>query len=221
MCTHSGLRANGRLHPYEMHAVAFVWLSVLNRGDRMIHMEQESYDLDEQYTIPRHRLFVLLDGTFAVRWSENRIQELESGHYRTYEKRDFGAPITDYELNQLKGAGLVEDFTKEAVILRPLPERPPQDELTLWEQNRVRSYYLNTTLPGSHLQDVADLLEDLHLSDQFQARVRDDFVVLWAHKGLSFPKFDDAERARHHLATAAPEAFENTVVAFIETTRRD
>ena len=176
---------------------------------------------DEQTLVPRTRLFVLLDGTFVVRWSENRVQELESGHYRTYSKRDYGAPITDYELNQLKVAGLIEWFDRETVRLCPLPERPEVVAPNVWEQNRIRSYYLNTTLPGSLLQDVIDLLDDLSLSDNFQPRVRDDFVVLWGSKGISFHKFDDVEKARHLLASAAPEAFENTVVAFIETTRRE
>lgn len=174
---------------------------------------------DELTVIPRARLFVLLDGTFVVRWSENRVQELESGQYRNYTRRDFGAPITDYELSQLKVAGIVASYDREMVHLHPLPERSELSDT--WEQKRVRSYYLNTTLPGTLLQDVIDLLEDLELAGSFQARVRDDFVVLWASKGLSFPKFDDVEKARHLLASAAPEAFENTVVAFIETTRRD
>lgn len=184
-------------------------------------MDYESQETEEQYIIPRHRLFVLLDGTFVVRWSDNRIQELENGHYRTYEKREFGAPITDYELNQLKSAGLVKTYNKDEITLFPMRERPKQNALTSWEEKRVRSYYLNTTLPGSHLQDVVDLLDDLALSAQFLARIRDDFVVLWRDTGISFQKFDDAEKARHQLSTAAPEAFGNTVVAFIETTRRD
>ncbi|GAB4509824.1 MAG: hypothetical protein OHK0046_05510 [Anaerolineae bacterium] len=175
---------------------------------------------DDQLTIiPRSRLFVLLDGAFVVRWSENRVQELETGHYRIYNRRDFGAPITDYELGQLKIAGIVASYDKEFVHLHPLPERA--ELLDSWEQSRVRSYYLNTTLPGTLLQDVVRLLENLSLAENFQARVRDDFVVLWGSKGISFPKFDDVEKARHLLASAAPEAFENTVVAFIETTRRD
>jgi len=182
-------------------------------------MEFNSEQVDERSIIPRTRLFVLLDGTFVVRWSENRVQELDSHQYRTYDSHQFGAPITDYELNQLKEAGLVDAFDEENVWLHPLPEQSIIFEMTEWEQNRIRSFYLNTTLPGSLLSDVVDLLEDLELSDQFQVRVRDDFVVLWRSKGKAFSKFDDAERARLLLAEKAPEAFENTVVAFIETSR--
>jgi len=178
---------------------------------------------DEQETsaIPRSKVFVLLDGTFVVRWSENRVQELETGQYRGFEKRDFGAPITDYELNQLKQAGIVESFDRDEVVFSPLSERGDYSHKSLWERSRTRSYYLNTTLPGSFLQDIVNLLDNLGLNTSFQARVRDDFVVLWAHKGLSFQKFDDVEKARQMLISRASEAFQNTVVAFIETTRRD
>jgi len=90
-----------------------------------------------------------------------------------------------------------------------------------WEGNRQRSYYLNTTLTGSYAQDVEQVLQELNLADQFQVRVRDDFVVLWGRQGISFQKFDDVERARQMLVTKSPDAFQNAVVAFIETTRRD
>jgi len=190
-------------------------------SDTILYMEYKPIDDHEPIPIPRSKVFVLLDGTFVVRWSENRVQELESGQYRSFEKRDFGAPITDYELNQLRQAGIVESFDREDVVLCPTPERDDYSHKSLWERSRTRSYYLNTTLPGSFLQDITDLLDNLGLSMSFLARVRDDFVVLWAHKGLSFQKFDDVEKARQMLISRAPEAFSNTVVAFIETTRRD
>lgn len=184
-------------------------------------MDEHNIDEFEDVALPRSRVFVLLDGTFVVRWSENRVQELESGYYRSFERRDFGAPITDYELSQLKSVGLVEEYDKEMVRLRALPERGSYSMRAPWEQNRVRSYYVNTTLPGLVLRDVQDLLDEIGLGDNFTARVRDDFVVLWGNKGISFHKFDDAEKARALLISKAPEAFNNAVVAFVETTRRD
>ncbi|RMG76142.1 MAG: hypothetical protein D6711_04545 [Chloroflexi bacterium] len=177
-------------------------------------------ELEDHDAVPRSRVFVLLDGTFVVRWSDNRVQELETGHYRIYQKRDFGASITDYELHQLQVAGLVEAYDKDYVWLCPLPERRLLDGLTEWERNRTRSYYLNTVLPGSHLKAVNNCLNDLQLADEFMARIRDDFVVLWASKGMAFYKFDDAEKARHLLIAKAPDMFQKTVVAFVETTRR-
>jgi len=175
---------------------------------------------EEESLIPRNRLFVLLDGTFVVRWDENEVQDLETGHYRPYEKRDFGALLTDYELNQLKSAGLVLNYDKEKVWLCPLPERV-NSALATWEMRRARSYYLNTTLPGSMAEDIDDLIDYLGLHERFEVRVRDDFVVLWSTRGASFQKFDDAEKARYLLTSKMPEVFMNTVIAFIETTRRD
>ena len=185
----------------------------------MTTMDYDTYD-DRETIVPRSSLFVLLDGTFVVRWSQNRVQELESGTYRAYDEQDFGTAITDYELNQLKDVGLVEHYDDDKVWLCPLPERSDFNWVASWEQKRSRSYYLNTTLPGSQLQDIMDLIDDLGFSDRFQARVRDDFVVMWGSKGLSFQKFDDVEKARQLLVSKASDAFENTVVAFIETTRR-
>lgn len=176
---------------------------------------------DESSAIPRDSLFVLVDGTFVVQWSEGRVQELVEGRYRVYEQEDFGAPITDYELQQLLKAGLIEHFTEDQVTLCPLPERDDGGGwLTTWELNRTRSYYLNTTLPATFLDDVNATLDNLGLADGFAARVRDNFVVLWGNKGISFQKFDDAEKARVLLSSKAPDTFANTVVAFVETTRR-
>ncbi|MEQ8674418.1 MAG: hypothetical protein RLP44_06775 [Aggregatilineales bacterium] len=177
---------------------------------------------DQQNTvIARNRLLVLVDGTFVVRWGENDIQELEAGRYLVFEDNEnIGSPVNDYELNQLKKAGLVDKFDDENVWLCALPERNELDKLATWEMNRVRSFYLNTMLPGSMLDEVEGLLDDLGLMAMFQPRVRDDFVVLWRSKGMAFLKVDDAEKARYLLTSKAPEAFVNTVLAFVETDRQ-
>ncbi len=178
-----------------------------------------SNDMTENTQISRNRLMVLVDGAFVVHWGDNDIQELETGHYRVFKETEVGSPLNDYELNQLKKVGLVADFDTETVWLCALPERTELTKLATWEMSRVRSYYLNTTLPGNMLDEVAALLADLGIEDMFLPRVRDDFVVLWRSQGRSFQKVDDAEKARYLLTSKAPEAFINTVVAFIETTR--
>jgi len=173
----------------------------------------------ENAAIARSRLRVLFDGTFVVHWGDNDIQELETGRYRVFEDDDTGGSVSDYELNQLKTAGLVERYDEENVWLCELPERSELSKLATWEMRRVRSFYLNTTLPGSMLKDVETLLEELGLSEMFLPRLRDDFVVLWRAQGRAFSKIDDAEKARYLLTSKAPEAFINTVIAFIETDR--
>ncbi len=170
--------------------------------------------------ISRNRLLVMMDGTFVVHWGDTDVQELETGRYHVFENNEeLGSAVTDYELNQLKKAGLVEKFDDENVWLCALPERNELNKLATWEMNRVRSFYLNTMLPGSMLDEVESLLDDLGLMSMFQPRVRDDFVVLWRSKGMAFLKVDDAEKARYLLTSKAPEAFVNTVLAFVETDR--
>lgn len=168
--------------------------------------------------ISRSRVFVLLDGAFVVKWSENRVQELLTGQYRNFERRDFGASITDFELNQLKQAGIVENFDKESVWLAVSNEHYQRNSAA---SERVRSYYLHTTLSGSHHAEVSQALASLGLMDELHTRVRDDFVVILGMQGRSFGSFDEAEQMRLHLVDQSPGVFEETVVAFIETARRD
>lgn len=168
--------------------------------------------------IARSRVFVLLDGAFVVKWSDNRVQELLTGQYRSFERRDFGASITDFELNQLKQAGIVEAFDKEFVWLTASNAHQQRQNIS---QERVRSYYLHTTLSGSHHPEVTQTLNDLGLMDELHTRVRDDFVVILGMHGRSFSTFDEAEQMRLHLLDQNPAVFEETVVAFIETLRRD
>lgn len=174
---------------------------------------------DDTAQLARSRIFVLLDGSFVVKWNENRVQELLTGQYRSYERRDFGASITDFELNQLKQAGIVDSFDKEFVWLSILPEHSVNQ--TFGTDTRVRSYYLHTTLNGNLRSDVEKSLERLGLDDDLHVRTRDDFVVILGKQGRAFANFDEAEEMRLLLVDQAPEVFQETVVAFIETTRRD
>ncbi|MDX2075585.1 MAG: hypothetical protein SFZ02_04085 [bacterium] len=170
---------------------------------------------DESFVL-RSRVFILSDGAFVVRWSDTLVQELVSGQYRAFEKSDFGAPITDFELKQLMTAGLVKGFDRDHVHLNALPDQYKESSLSAWERERKRSYYLNTLFDSSHVQKIVQSLVEIGLQDEFYVRIRDDFVILWSHQGRSFPKFDDAEKARQVLLSKAPKLFEQIVVAFIE-----
>lgn len=177
--------------------------------------------MDEQNEgVIRTRVFVLLDGTFVVKWNDHQVQDLLTGQYRHFERRDFGAPITDFELNQLKQVGIIEQFDKDHVWLSPSPERSRYYQMNA-QQKRVRSYYLNTTLPTRQLSDVEAALLRLGMEDDLEARVRDEFIVIWGSLGRGFSDFDEAEETRADLITQMPELFSETVVGFIETTRRE
>lgn len=184
---------------------------------RWLTTSNNSEEEQAQNAVSRSHVFVLLDGTFVVHWQPNRVQELQTGRYRPYEKRDYGAPITDYELNQLMATGIVEAYDDEQVTLCMLPEHFEVQYLTIWEQNRVRSFYLHTTLPRDKFDEVDAELDALGVSDDYLPRVRDSFVVLWRSKGLAFQSFDEAEKARTLLASRAPQMFGQTIVAFVET----
>lgn len=174
--------------------------------------------------VPRHTVFILADGSFVVQWDESRVQELLNGRYRTFESGDFGHAITDYELNQLKAAGRVEHYNRQYVWLFSLPELGRFEYETKaheHNQNRVRSYYLNTTLPKSELSAVEKLLESLELNTDFLARNRSDLVAVLGKNGAPFRQLVEAERAQKLLIARAPEMFKHTAIAFIETTNSE
>ena len=172
--------------------------------------------------IPRDTVFVLADGSFVVQWDQKRVQELLNGHYRDLGTEDDSYAISDYELNQLKAAGRIEQYDQQQVWLYSLPERNPY-EIDDYDtnRNRVRSFYLNTTLSGDHLDDVETRLRHLQLSDEFLARVRGDLVAILGKNGAPFHHLKDAERAQRLLTSKVPDLFQNTVIAFVETTQSD
>ena len=107
--------------------------------------------------VPRYQVFVLADGTYVIQWTEASVQDLMTGQYREYGVGDFGHRVTDHELDGLKTSGVIEDFDHAYVWLYALPEESRFELHTLEEQavNRVRSYYVNTTLPAEKLGEVA------------------------------------------------------------------
>jgi hypothetical protein len=171
-----------------------------------------------QEALSRSKIFVLLDGSFVVRWNEKEVQDLLTGKHRSYERRDYGAAITDFELEQLKQVGIVESYDREQVWLSPLPLRREYYQQNA-QKRRVRSYYINTTRHHEDLDSIDAQLLKLGVEDELQARTRDEFVVIWWKKGQGFPSFDASEEMRLFLATQVPEIFANSVIGFIETSQ--
>ena len=162
----------------------------------------------DSISIPRSRIFVLNDGTFVVQWEENRVQELLNGRYRSFNMSLFGNAITDFELNQLVRANVVERYDAELVSLSSLSNIMPETP--------SRVYYLNTTLNRESLDAVQETLHELGLSEELTARLRHDFVVIWKKDGAAFYRFDDAERNREKLMLLSNKLFGETVVSFVE-----
>lgn len=166
------------------------------------------YHDHEKIPVPRTRVFVLSDGMFVVQWEENRVQDLLSGRYYPYSEAQFGNAISDYELSQLQNSGIVEDFDEELVYLSPSVNTSPHAPM--------RTYYLNTTLPKSHMEQVHQALDRKQLLDRFSVRVQEIFVIIRGPSGVAFTSYDEAERAREVLFDQLPELLGDTVVAFVE-----
>lgn len=169
--------------------------------------------------VPRHLVFVLEDGAYVVQWDEKRVQELLTGRYREFKSADFGQPISDSQLIQLKAAGRVEFFNRQYVWLYSLPEeqRYAAPMRTLDQSSdRVRAYYLNTTLPKSQLANVQSLLKALHLAERFDAASHSEMVAVMGKAGAPFKHLEDAEEAQRLLGEQAPDIFKDAVVAFVE-----
>jgi len=169
--------------------------------------------------VPRHFVFIMADGTFVVQWDENRVQDLLSGEYLHLRDDRFGHPITDYELNQLISAGRVEAYNRNWVWLYALPE-PNRFEADLKTQERVpdriRAFYLNTTLPKSQLDHVRSLLTTLGFGEDFSAQGRAGLVAIAGRDGNPFLHFKEAEQIQKRLTARAPDMFKDSAIAFIE-----
>lgn len=160
--------------------------------------------------IPRNRVFVLSDGTFVVQWEQNSVQILLTGRYRQYNGSDFGNPITNWELGQLKQAGIVTAFDDDFVHLNQQSETN--------QATKKRAYYLNTTLPKEKNTEVQKILQTHNLHHRFSVRIYENYTIIRAEQGRTFHNFDSAESARETLLANAPEIFADTVVAFVEMT---
>lgn len=174
--------------------------------------------------VPRQYVFIMADGAFVVQWDETRVQDLLTGRYRQFDRDSFGHAITDYELNQLKAAGRVEHYNRHYVWLYALPEGKRFDvELKTLQRmrNRVRTYYLNTTLPKSQLESVRVLLRTLGLGDELSAFERGDLVAIMGKNGAPFRHFTEVEGAQRRLVSRAPEMFKDAAVAFSESSRSE
>mgnify|MGYP000256379731 CR=1 FL=1 len=169
--------------------------------------------------VPRYLVFVLGDGTFVVQWTETHVQELLSGHVRPYRNSDFAHPIHDDELDRLKAAGSVEYYNRGFVWLYALPERRrfvPEPRIQERTSDRIRGYYLNTTLPETELDYARHLLNATGLATSYEAKITSSLVAIFSRNGMPFRNLRDTEQALSHLQTAIPGEFDATVIAFLD-----
>lgn len=168
--------------------------------------------------VPRYQVFVLGDGAFVVQWTETSVQDMLSGAYREYQFQDFGHRITDAELEQLKSAGVIEDFDQAYVWIYALPEDNRFGVMRTLQQSptHLRSYYINTTLPAEKLGELQQCIDTLELGENYCACMHEGLVAVLGKDAMPFNSLKDAENAQRKLNTQAPALFENAAIAFTE-----
>ncbi len=173
--------------------------------------------------VSRHLIFLLDDGTAVVQWSDRQVQELLSGKYRPYSDAEFGRPISDYELRQLQDGGSIEYFNRTYVWLFALSEARrfvPEPRVQERSTNRVRGYYLNTTLPAESLERVQTALVVAGLSQRYRAVVRADLVAV-ASMDMPLLQLKYAEQVLQQLQASEPALFQQSVIAFVDLPARN
>lgn len=168
--------------------------------------------------VPRYQVFVLGDGAYVMQWMETSVQDLLTGVYYDYKPRDFGHRITDHELDQLKTAGVVEDFDQAYIWVYALPEEKRFSSMRTLDQshNRARNYYINTTLPAQKLNEVQGCVDKLGWTDSYCVCVHDGLVAVLGKDAVPFNSLKDAESAQRKLQTQIPELLDNAALAFTE-----
>jgi len=168
--------------------------------------------------VPRYQVFVLGDGEYVVQWTETSVQNVLTGRYQEYVLRDFGHRITDHELEQLKTSGVIEDYDQAYIWLYALPEDSRFGGLHTIQQtsNRVRAYYINTTLPADRLDELQERLSGLNLGDSFFACEHEGLIAVLAGDTMPFNSLKDAENAQRKLQSQLPDLLENAALAFVE-----
>lgn len=82
--------------------------------------------------------------------------------------------------------------------------------------NRVRTYYLNTMLPESSLEQVRTILAEAGLLEHYVPRGREGEVAIFSKDGNPFRRFKDAEIAQRFLTHLPSDTLKATAIAFFE-----
>lgn len=74
--------------------------------------------------VSRSLVFVLATGEVVVDWGDGRVQDILTGEFRPFRESEYGRPVNDTDLEQLKNNARLEAYDAWMVYLRPLPEPP-------------------------------------------------------------------------------------------------
>lgn len=165
--------------------------------------------------VARYQVFTLTNGAFVVQWQDNTVQELLTGQYRPFDPyKDYGYPVSDYELAQLREAGYIDQFDHSHVWLHT---KPHIDRYAVATYAYRRAYYLTTGLQATFADDVAVILDESGWADELVVRVRHGFVIILDKDGFPFQTFEDATVVQRRLYEDAPEAFAELSIGFVES----
>lgn len=172
--------------------------------------------------IARYQIFTLADGSYVVQWDDKRVQELLTGKYRDFDsRRDFGHGITEYELKQLKAAGRVEHYNRDYVWLYALPETARFGvRKEMGRGDRIRAYYLSTTMPKSQLENVQTVLQKLDIAPQIHLITRHNLIIVMAQNGTHFHSLEEVEKVQARLKAEAEGLLSDLTIAYDEISNR-
>ncbi len=72
------------------------------------------------FPVPRHTVIALKDGSLVVQWDEDRVQDLLTGEYLPFDRKQYSHTVTDPELDRLISEGSVEHYNQQFVWLYSL-----------------------------------------------------------------------------------------------------
>ncbi len=75
------------------------------------------------FPIAREKFFILTNGTYVIQWNDHTVQALFSGRTYPYRReKDYGAPVSDFELKQMKSTKCISHFNRQYIWLSSNPQ---------------------------------------------------------------------------------------------------
>jgi len=170
-------------------------------------------------SIPRHYIFILQSGEYVVRLADDQVCDIASGQMIAYSIDDFGHAITDGELRKLQHEAYINSFDEQSVHVRA--DVAAKIDTNKGSANRIRAYYIATTIPEHKLSSVLGLLPKLTITHVIQPEARDGVVAVYGRDGQPFMTLHDAEYVLQQLSLRAPEMFRQAIVSVYEVAHRE
>jgi hypothetical protein len=168
--------------------------------------------------VPRHQLLLLEDGNPAVMWTDDRIQELQSGAFRAPgDTAPRSRPLLDDELRELASLGIIEDFDARYVWLTAMHQARQSAEdaeaRTLAEHAARRVFFVYTTMTEDAAEDVRARLQNSPLRHDVEVVPLNGLTAVVGRAGKPFDTLKEAEDVLQILLRLG-EQFADAAVVF-------